>query len=263
MAFRIHQFHLLTLLRLKGNSYSSCYLRHKLAFLVYQNLPHYLVKHQYSQSLPTVSTPQCHVATGLQQTSLLLGGCADSRSTPLSATSMQSNSMELTSNSVNLLSILNSLSPSQLESLLSSAQENQSSPMPLGNGRQGTTLSSIGDVPIAVSHSQSTLASFQNQNFGSSIPPNLPIPHPTPAADYRESLASYNAHQLKPKVTQVNKTAASAPLPQFTVRSSCTSTELRGQVLQFEPAAVMQAGYNSNATAGSVSALRLHSGQIN
>ena len=215
------------------------------------------------QSLPTVSTPQRHVATGLQQTSLLLGGCADSRSTPLSATSMQSNSMELTSNSVNLLSILNSLSPSQLESLLSSAQENQSSPMPLGNGRQGTTLSSIGDVPIAVSHSQSTLASFQNQNFGSSIPPNLPIPHPTPAADYRESLASYNAHQLKPKVTQVNKTAASAPLPQFTVRSSCTSTELRGQLLQFEPATVMQAGYNSNATAGSVSALRLHSGQIN
>ena len=157
-------------------------------------------------------------------------------------------------NSINLLSILNSLSPSQLESLLDSAtKDGQPSTMSLGNGRQENKHSSIGDIPPAVPHSQNTLTDFPNQNFGSSIPPNLPSHLSTPAASYRES---HDA--AKPKV------AISTGLPQFTVRSSCTSTELRGQLLQLEPtAAVMRGGYSSNATAGSVSALRLHSHQIN
>ena len=165
-------------------------------------------------------------------------------------------------NSINLLSILNSLSPSQLESLLNSTvKDSQQSPMSVGNGRQGPTYSSIGNGSPAVPNFQTTIATnFPNQNFGSSIPPTLH--HSLHAANGQESLAS---HDVNPKIAQVNnKTAASAALlPQFTVRSSCTSTELRGQLLQFEPTAAAMQGYDSNATAGPVSALRLHSHQIN
>ena len=70
-------------------------------------------------------------------------------------------------------------------------------------------------------------------------------------------------HQAKPKVAQVNKTAMSAAPSQFTARLLCTSTKLRGQLLQLELVAMMQ-GYNSNAMAGPVSTLKsLHSHQIN
>ena len=237
------------------------------------------------QALPTVSTPQGQVpaTTGIQQMTQF-GGCVPptrpqdnlmQKSTPLSvvtpqpSTNTQSSGVESSStaqsSSLNLLSILNSLSPSQLESLLNtSIRENQPSSVPLGNGRQGPHS----HVQQAVPHSQTALTNFQNQNFGSPIPSNLPLSHSPPATtSYRESLAPHSIHHAKPKVTQVNKTATSAPIPQFTVRSSCTSAELRGQLLQLEPAAVMGCNtrglIGSNATAGSVSALRLHSGQMN
>ena len=204
-------------------------------------------------------------AASQQQLGKQFGGCSTtpptdglmSKSVPLSVSAPQQSSVESTlntQNTINLLSILNSLSPSQLESLLDSAtKDGQPSPMSFGNGRQENKHSSIGDNPPAIPHSQNTLTNFPNQNFGSPIPPNLPSHLSTPAASYRES---HDA--AKPKV------AMSTGLPQFTVRSSCTSTELRGQLLQLEPtAAVMHGGYDSNATAGSVSALRLHSHQIN
>ena len=114
------------------------------------------------------------------------------------------------------------------------------------------------------SHSKTTLTIFQIRSLGSSVPVSLPIPHhPTPAANsyYKESLVSYDEHQPKPKVAQVNKTATSAALPQFMVRLLCTSTTLKGQLLQLEPTAKMQ-GHNSNAMAGPVSAPR-HSHRIN
>ena len=131
--------------------------------------------------------------------------------------------------------------------------------MPSGNGRQGHLYSNTRNVQSAVSHSQTT---FQNQIFGSPIPST---PHSAPAA--AESLAPHFVYQAKPKVTQVNKTAVSAPIiPQFTVKSSCTSAELRGQV--FHQTAVIGCNtgglIGNNATAGSVSALRhIHSGQMN
>ena len=233
------------------------------------------------QAPPSVSAPQSHQdpagPTGSKQVKQF-GGCASAQPTvtdnltpktvPLSVTAPQHSSMESTLNaqgSINLLSILNSLSPSQLESLLNSTtKDSQLSPMSVGNGRHGNRHSSIGESLLAVPHSQTTVSNFPHQNCGSSIPPNLSIPphHSTPAANYREpSLVTHNA---KPKVVQVNKTAASATLPQFMVRSSCTGTELRGQVLQLEPTAAVMQGYDSNATtAGSVSALRLQSHQIN
>jgi hypothetical protein len=219
-----------------------------------------------------ISTPQ--VSAGSQQVKQV-GGCITapptdsfmSKSVPVTAP--QQSSVESTlnaQNSINLLSILNSLSPSQLESLLDSAtKESQPASMSLGNGRQGNNHSIMGNSPPIIPHSQTTLSNFPSQNFGSSIPPTLPAHHPTPATNnYRGSLASHNA--AKPKVAQVNQGAASSTAlpPQFTVRSSCTSAELRGQLLQLEPTAAVMQGYNSsNATAGSVSALRLHSHQIN
>ena len=220
------------------------------------------------QTPPTVSAPQCHQFGGFSAvppTDNLM-----SKSVPLSvsnsAPQQSTCSTESTlnaQNSINLLSILNSLSPSQLESLLNSTvKDSQQSPMSASNGRQVPTYSSIGNGSPAVPNFQTTVTTnFPNQNFGSSIPPSLHH-HSLHAANGQESLAS---HDVKPKVVQVNnKTAASAALlPQFTVRSSCTSTELRGQLLQFEPTAAAMQGYNSNATAGPVSALRLHSHQIN
>ena len=213
----------------------------------------------HQQAPPTISTHHNHPTTAATRTQeVRFRGCvttgnSTSMCTPISGASMsispQPEGMDSTRSTQNLLSILNSLSPSQLESLLSS--NTKDSPAQMGNGRQTTMPSGIGTAQLSVSHSQTN---FHHPSFGSPIPPSS---YSTPATDYRESVVSQFIHQRKPKVTQVNKTTASAPSPHFTVRSSCTSTELSRQLPQSEPTAAV-IGY-ANGLAGSVSAFRLHS----
>ena len=188
--------------------------------------------------------------------------------------------------SLNLLStILNSLTPSQLESLLSTS-ESQIPPQTVlyGNGRHGNIQSCM-DIQPTASHLQITPTSFQssNQNFESSIsasisrPLSLPLSHSM--ATQPTTAHALNQQQRSRVIPHGNHTSHG----QFRVHSSCsrTTTGLTGQLLHLESTAsaaacggtgapgargsTMLDGSDALATNGvlgnPMSILQLHSGQ--
>ena len=241
----------------------------------------------YISPVTTTAQPPDHQTT--TQHASQLGGCfspavlklapVNVLSTPGSTvvppppSQVQSNSAAADSSTTqNLLSILNSLSPSQLESLLHTKDEPPPKPPPTAHtydhqaGRLHT--SSNNDIQPTASQSQTFT---QGLNFSyrppmaqkHNQPSTLPLSHAStpPAANFREPLVS---EQPQTRVTQVNKTTP--PLPQFRVRSSCTSAGLRDHLLQLDPGAAACSArrmMGSNNMESSASILRLHSGQMN
>ena len=225
----------------------------------------------------SVSTPHCQLpGTSTLQFASQLGGCVSQqrdRQLPKSASSAvltssvapvctsnpQSNTTQ-TQTSISLLnSILNSLSESELESLLSTNNKSVSQ----GNGRQGLLHSNV-----VVSQSQTALQNL-NQNFGP--PENVAsslsqLSHSTAAAS-----SGTMPHPPRSKVTtQVDKASN-----HFRVRSSCATASgggggLSEQLFQLEPAAAGYGGVpgamgmmdgNNSIMANAASVWRLHSGQ--
>ena len=254
---------------------------------------------------PNIPTPHCQLpvssscidmSSSVSYTSAQVPKCAESAvpSSPViptvsdnSAPQSNTEGSALTSDlSLNLLSsILNSLTPSQLESLLSTS-ESQIPPQAVlyGNGRQGN-LQSCMDIQPAASYSQITPTSFQNsnQNFESSIsasrsrPLSLPLSHSI--ATHPTTAHALNQQQRSKVIPHGNHTSHG----QFRVHSSCsrTTTGLTGQLLHLESTAsaaacggtgapgargsTMLDGSDAMATNGvlgnSMSILQLHSGQ--
>ena len=224
------------------------------------------------QTPPIAPTTHCQlpVSDTLQHANQFSGCVSMATTGPQSADSavltqplvIPSSAGDANQSSVNLLnSILNSLSESELESLLNTS-DNPSSAQPLsqGNGRQGQLHSTNGLVPL---QSQINLS----QNFTTPKPTISTIPQ------LSHSSAAANLIPV-PHPPRSNVTPQVSKGTHFRVESSCmsnTAARLSGHLYQLEPPATAAvcggvAGAigrmdSTNIMTHTASALRLHSGQ--